>query len=184
MRSLTSRVGRSWFADLPDMLPATGDIAFPPGRDHGACSFVANQQVWVQQIFGGRPDSKRGLSRSFTSSKLQFLRFYSYLTCVACCDRRPSPLYGQNERLSLRAPPRRGSFYLTRLIQLSGPCPRSRLTGASSAADRCWAGCAPRWLHRFRKIARRPSGRRTPARCPRSARWRAQSRQWRQYSPA
>jgi hypothetical protein len=53
------------------MLPATGDIAFPPGRDHGACSFVANQQVWVQQIFGGRPDSKRGLSRSFTSSKLQ-----------------------------------------------------------------------------------------------------------------
>src|ERR1700674_1695023 len=128
MRSLTSRVGRSGFADLPDYASCKGDIASPPGRDHGACSFVANQQVWVQQIFGGRPDSKRGLSRSFTSSKLHFLRFYSYFTCVACfyrrcCDRRPAPLYGQNERLSLRAPPRRGSFYLTRLIQLSGPCP-------------------------------------------------------------
>src|SRR3984893_1662196 len=84
MRSLTSRVGRSGFADLPDYASCKGDIASPPGRDHGACSFVANQQVWVQQIFGGRPDSKRGLSRSFTSSKLQFLRFYSYLTCVAC----------------------------------------------------------------------------------------------------
>src|ERR1700738_1092132 len=71
MRSLTSRVGRSGFADLPDYASCKGDIASPPGRDHGACSFVANQQVWVQQIFGGRPDSKRGLSRSFTSSKLQ-----------------------------------------------------------------------------------------------------------------
>src|ERR1700687_1415218 len=38
--------GQIMVADLPDMLPATGDIAFPPGRDHGACSFVANQQVW------------------------------------------------------------------------------------------------------------------------------------------
>src|ERR1700731_3580093 len=84
MRSLTSRVGRSGFADLPDYASCKGDIASPPGRDHGACSFVTNQQVWVQQIFGGRPDSKRGLSRSFTSSKLQFLRFYSYLTCLAC----------------------------------------------------------------------------------------------------